>query len=393
MTWELLTPSPQPPALAPAFAPEAFAFADALSRSLLKDPRCRPFPDLIGLGFWLREKHLRALLSPWSGLGLRPLGTVFHAAPSNVDSLFVYSGMLSVLVGNINVIRLSSRAGGSTALLLEHLRALARDWPSVVARLRIVRSSHDAPELDACLATVDGRVLWGSNDGIRAMRARPIPAHARDLTFAHKFSLAVLGAEALLRADDDALDRLVGLFARDAITFAQQGCSSPKAVAWIGPAEAARRAAARFWPRLESHVLDRQLLTESEHYLAVHAAQAFALSADGQVSRAHERCGLPRLAVDRLDALHVDAHGGCGLFLELTVDTLDSLTAMMTPAHQTVAHWGLPAEDVHAWQGTCLVGVDRVVPVGDALTFHPIWDGVDLVRTLSRARHLPEAGA
>ena len=40
---------------------------------------------------------------------LLPLGKTFHIAPSNVDTIFVYSWLISMLMGNINVIRISSR--------------------------------------------------------------------------------------------------------------------------------------------------------------------------------------------------------------------------------------------------------------------------------------------
>ncbi|MFC6804089.1 acyl-CoA reductase [Deinococcus caeni] len=38
-----------------------------------------------------------------------PRGLVFHVPPANVDTIFIYSWLMSVLAGNRNVIRLSSR--------------------------------------------------------------------------------------------------------------------------------------------------------------------------------------------------------------------------------------------------------------------------------------------
>ena len=126
MSWTLLNPATTRAELQQPFAEQDFAYCQALSEAILKDPQSRGFPDLIALGFWLRQANLKPLLAPYQHLEQfirQPLGLVFHSAPANVDSLFVYSGILSLLCGNKNLIRLSSRSGGSTAVLIENYLA------------------------------------------------------------------------------------------------------------------------------------------------------------------------------------------------------------------------------------------------------------------------------
>ena len=114
----------------------------------------------------------------------------------------------------------SSRSGGSTAVLIEKIRSLAELFPVQNARFQLVQCSYDSAELKALMSTVDGRVLWGSDQDIQAQRQLSMPAHARELSFGHKFSLCLLGAEQVLAADDTEFKQLIQLFYRDQLTFA-----------------------------------------------------------------------------------------------------------------------------------------------------------------------------
>jgi hypothetical protein len=147
LSFQQLNPATEPAQLVAPFAPEDFAYCQALSEALLKDPQSRDYPDLIALGFWLRQANLIPLLAPYQHQDCfrQPLGLIFHSAPANVDSLFVYSGILSLLCGNKNVIRLSSRSGGSTALLIEKIRNLAERFPAQNARFQLIQCRYDSP--------------------------------------------------------------------------------------------------------------------------------------------------------------------------------------------------------------------------------------------------------
>lgn len=385
MSWTLLNPATTRAELQQPFAEQDFAYCQALSEALLKAPQSRDFPDLIALGFWLRQANLKPLLASYqSGSFIRqPLGLVFHSAPANVDSLFVYSGILSLLCGNKNVIRLSSRSGGSTAVLIEKIRALAETFPAQNARFQLVQCSYDSTELKAFVGKVDGRVLWGSDQAIQAQRQLTMPAHGRELSFGHKFSLCLLGAEAVLAADNEQLRQLVQLFYRDQLTFAQQGCSSAKAVLWLGEAAQVQQAQQKFWPALTELIEQKQPLNSSEQYQALANAQQLIMSSEQQLMLTQQQ-SISRVAVNTLEPVFIDQHQGCGLFLELQLSDLAQLTPMLTQAHQTLTVWGVEANVLKSWLTSVHTGLDRVMPVGQALSFSPEWDGVNLIEQFSR---------
>ena len=52
---------------------------------------------------------------------------------------------------------------------------------------------------------------------------------------------------------------------------------------------------------------------------------------------------------------------------------------------QTLSVWGVAIEDLVKLVGEVpTAGIDRVVPIGQALDFQTIWDGYDLLTQLSR---------
>ncbi|EGM78223.1 Acyl-CoA reductase (LuxC) [Rheinheimera sp. A13L] len=385
MSWTILNPPSTKTELQQSFAEQDFAYCQALSEALLKAPQSRDFPDLIALGFWLRQANLKPLLAPYQqGPFIRqPLGLVFHSAPANVDSLFVYSGILSLLCGNKNVIRLSSRSGGSTAILIEKIRSLAAQFPQQNARFQLVQCDYNSPELKSLINTVDGRVLWGSDQAIQAQRQLVMPAHARELSFGHKFSLCLVGAEQVLAADDTEFQQLVQLFYRDQLTFAQQGCSSAKAVLWLGDAAQVQQAQQRFWPALTELIQQKQPLNASEQYQALATAQQLIMSSEQQLMLTQQQ-SISRVAVSSLEPAFIQQHQGCGLFLELQLEDLQQLNPMLTQAHQTLTVWGVDSTALKSWLTSVYTGLDRVMPVGQALSFSPDWDGVNLIEQFSR---------
>jgi hypothetical protein len=84
-------------------------------------------------------------------------------------------------------------------------------------------------------------------------------------------------------------------------------------------------------------------------------------------------------------------HGGGGLFVETRIDALGCLADLLDPRCQTIASFGVPRKDWESFLSLAPRLADRVVPVGRALEFGPIWDGMDLLREFTRLVHLAAA--
>lgn len=365
------------------FAPSACAFFDALSKELRADAAA--FPDVAAFAFWCRRASIARMKKAF-GSGERRLGrgTVFHIAPSNVPVNFAYSFAFGLLAGNANIVRVPTRP-------FEQVERIIRGIGSVLAReeflsLRggtaFVRYERDDEITARFSAGCDARIIWGGDETIRRVRSAAIAPRAVEIAFADRYSFALLDAEKIEALDDNALRRLADAFANDALTMGQRACSSPHLVVWLGESSQGRE---RFWRALARSA--RRFQPEGARVVDKFTklcANAIDFETPGPVERFEgnllDVVRLDRLP-ERLDALRGDA----GLFYEYRADSLDALAERVTDKFQTAVVFGVSREKIADWiveKG--LAGIDRVVPVGSALDIGLVWDGYDVIRTLSR---------
>lgn len=383
----LMTATPLPP-----FSVPVTAFIESLGRALRNDPAVRGFPELVALGYWARGATIKRLqqrfTSAYPGAVRRPRGLAFHVAPSNVDTIFVYSLLLSMLAGNSNLVRISSRAGVQSGHLLQVLdRALATADPEIRAAICVVRYGHDKATTDALSARADLRIVWGGDETVGLVRESPLAPAGTELVFPNKYSFAVFDAAAWNAiADKSAVARK---FVNDALWFGQMACSSPRAVVWLGTSADVDSASASFWLAVDTAAGEAGLEWEAAFAVSkLVAEQGLALAGNAQIlMSASNRVRVVRCAV--LDGLGTQTATGQGFFKEYRIDKLAALAGATRRNWQTIVSFGIPADD---WQEFLTVqmpeGIDRIVPIGSALDFDSIWDGVDLLAAMTRVTTL-----
>ena len=365
------------------FAPERLALVDAVRKAILANPQARSRPEMVALAFWARAASLAVLARTLDdGHTRAPRGTALHIAPGNVDTMFLYSALMSVLAGNVNIVRVSSRESDALALLLQLLDEALGTLPAGLRDcLLIVRYPAEKIINDALSAHADVRVIWGGDDTVREVRASPLPPHAAELTFPSKVSAAVIDAAAWSAAPDQA--EQARRFALDAITFGQQACSSPLAVFWRGDAAAVTAAQAAFWPLVETAIAAAAEPFEARAAVDKLVAEQM-LAAAGP---AHHRTTRDyRMRVTETPELtRLTRTAGDGFFVERRIAALSDLAELIGRDWQTIASLGVPGDEWRAMlAGARPHGVDRVVPFGKALAFGHVWDGVNLLTSLTR---------
>jgi len=371
------------------FDPRVLEFAEDLARRLRRHPRARTAPALLALSHWIRPAGIAALREHWDricsvpGVIRTPRGVVFHLPPTNVDTLFVYSWLLSALAGNANVIRLSPTAIETGSSLVETVVETLDEHPGVAATTAIVSYGHDTSVTER-LSASDVRVIWGGDEAVRTIRSVPLAVHATELVFPDRFSFVVVGAEQFASVPDVDVDVAVHGFVNDAYWFDQLGCSSPRMIVWVGSPEHSAEAAERFRAALVRHLDDEERAVPTS---AVIAKLVFAAvrSADGATERVDWTSNEATFVT--LDSLRsLDRHGpGGGLFQQVTVSDLGEVTEHIARRDQTVTHWGIRRTELESFAASLGArGVERLVPVGRALEFSNHWDGHDLLHAFSR---------
>lgn len=369
----------------PPYSKRALDFFGALAQVLRADPAVKAFPDLAAFAFWCRPANLARMKTTLDTRKRLGRGTVFHIAPSNVPMNFAYSLAFGLLAGCANIVRVP---GGD----FPQIDSFVRAWRSVLEKddfalfrdkTLLVRYGHDDEITGRFSARCDARVIWGGDETIQRIRRLPIPPQGVEITFADRYSFALMNPAAVEQLGEPEWERLCDRFTNDALMMGQRACSSPHLIVWIGEKSPAGRE--RFWrgvarsasrfPIEPSRVMDRFVRL---------CGNAIDFETQGTLEWfGGKRLGTVRLAAlpERLDALR----GDFGLFYEYDAENLDTLALRITEKFQTAVCFGVEPETVADWViKNRLRGIDRIVPVGSALSIGPIWDGFDIVGTLSR---------
>lgn len=383
------------PELEPAvpFARPSIEFCTSLSEALFALPGVRTNPEIVALAYWLRPGTIAAAHEALAALQdeqtlLAPRGLVFHVPPANVDTIFVYSWALSLLIGNINVVRVSERESAVVDALLSTIGSLL-DEPRFeqVARLnRFVFTGHDDAASAALSSIADLRVVWGGDATVEHFRRFPLPIRGRELAFPDRHSFAILGAEVVATVDDAHLDDIADRFFNDAYWFDQGACSSPRLVIWHDPdgrwAGTARR---RFHDAVTTAVADHEYRAMTGAAIAKMVRGYRSIIEQPVTTYEAPTNESTWLTIEDLAGYRRDSPGG-GIFYEYVSQDLDKdLSLLLTTRDQTAAHFGIDGERItqlaRSLNGS---GVDRWVPLGHALDFDRVWDGYDLLQEFSK---------
>jgi hypothetical protein len=372
------------------FAPARMDSLARLSAALLADPMLRQDPASVSVAYWLRraqltrlaEEHARRAAAEPDALRV-PVGRVLHLTPANVDTLFIYSWALAYLCGNASVVRLSRESSLVVEALLRVIGSVASEDPDLRESNRFVTYGHDDAITAALSAWCAHRVIWGGDEAVAAIRSVSLPSHASERVFGSKYSFAVIDANRYLAAPEGERARVASGFFNDLFWFDQMACSSPHVVFWIGAPEAAEAAAGDFERALQAEVERRRF--EPSVSSAVHRrSYAFGLAASSDVRVVLDHPGFVGVHMSDRAALDKDICGG-GLLRHLPVARLSDVLAFVDEGDQTLAHWGVDGDALRDFAVDAGArGLDRVVPIGEALAFDVVWDGFHLIDDMLR---------
>jgi hypothetical protein len=359
-----------------------------LSRRVLALPSFREFPDLVSLAYWCRPAAIQRLSQrhEYSNFVIGR-GVAFHIPPSNVPLNFAYSLFCGLLSGNSNVVRLSSTDSAEVATLINVLNALHSDalFDEVSARVCLLRYEHDDLITRSFSLQTTSRIIWGGNETVRKIREIETAPRSVDVAFADRVSVALLRSDHVNELSNDALTQLVENFIVDGYTFQQNACSSPRLLIWNGSAQSVDSAAARFWECLEERLDSSETLSSAHHmlrfielceHLAVRKVDKRLLNVVG---------GAARIELVSGDNWRDYSHLRFGTFTEVTISEIQEVSSLVSNDVQTLSYFGFTKTEMNSMiQEIGSDGIDRIVPIGQALNFDTFWDGYDLIRTLTR---------
>ena len=361
------------------FDDSVIAFLNDLSGELRK---VRAYPDVATFGFWCRKAALTQEKAKIDDVNERfGKGIVFHSTPSNVPVNFAFSFAAGLLAGNANIVRLPGKPFEQVEIISEAIRKLLEGAHAALAPYIVfVKFPPDKAVADAFSAICSVRVIWGGDRTVAELRQSPIPARTTEITFADRHSIAVIDADAYLAAERK--DTIIQNFYNDTYYTDQNACTSPRILFWRGTKKA--EAKEDFWKRVH------ELAKEKYELAAVQAvgklSAMYSAAADRPVRlEAQEDMLITRLNVDEIDRDLMNYKYNSGFFFEKDIGALEEIADVCDIRCQTLTYYGIPAEDFRAFlENVRPAGVDRIVPMGKSMDFSLVWDGYDLIRSMSR---------
>lgn len=371
------------------FSDEIVEFCDAVSKVLMKDRNARAFADVVTLGFWLRKANLNILRKQYyhdddnknKKIGR---GVAFHIAPSNVPVNFAYSLFAGLLMGNANIVRIPSKDFPQVEIVCQAIRHVLEKFEQIQSYILLVKYERDSAVNDLFSKMCDVRIIWGGDVTIAELRKSELPPRATEITFADRYSLAVINSDyyiAMTNKEQIALD-----FYNDTYLSDQNACTSPRVVVWTGKQK--ESAKEFFWKSLYDIVGEKYIFQPIQGVDKL--SMLYLLAADengqnGKITHIDNKDNVVyRICIDKLSPNLMNYRGNSGYFYEYDCDNILEIRDFCNDLHcQTIGYLGDKAE-IQPLLMSGIKGVDRVVPIGHTMDFDLMWDGYNLVDRLTR---------
>lgn len=362
------------------FSEVVISFLDDLSKKLLRANR--GFSDVATFGFWCRKAHLLSYKNAYVECDRRlGRGVVFHSTPSNVAVNFAFSFAAGLLAGNGNIVRLPAKDFEQVDIICSEIEELLEgQYQELKPYICMLKFPFDEKLLKCISNICDCRVIWGGDETIFRIRAAAmLPPRANEITFADRYSLLVVNSEGYLRLENK--ERIAEEFYNDTYLSDQNACTSPRVIIWQG--EMIEEAKRVFWQHVQN-VIDKYDLKAVQAVGKLHALYKVAVFENVKQSETKDN-KVTRLMVENLSENLMDYKYNSGFFYEYDMKEFEELRPLLGNKCQTISYLGADEEvlrkEILKVQPR---GVDRIVPLGKTMEFSLVWDGYDLIRTMSR---------
>lgn len=365
------------------FENDTLLFLNEVSRLLMRDPRSKIYSDVVTLAFWLRKASMMKLRERFirkdDNLYLGR-GVAFHISPSNVPVNFAYSLATGLLTGNVNIVRVPSKPFEQVAIVVEAIQEALNLMPEMLPYIALIRYDRDKEINDAFSSIADTRIIWGGDATIAELRKSALPPRSTEITFADRYSIAILDAETYLAKENK--EAIAQDFYNDTYFTDQNACTSPRIVVWVGRNK--EEAKDLFWEELYKVIEQKYTFQSIQGINKLTSSYLAAVYLAGSVVEKHKDNRLVRVHIPVITEHLMDLKDNSGYFFEYDCEDILTLRPLCDDKRcQTIALLGeksilLPL--LH----TAPKGIDRIVPFGKTMDFDLLWDGYNLFELLTR---------
>ena len=358
-------------------------FTNALSKELMSSPLARQYPDVLTLGFWLRKSStlkFKERFVKYDGNLYLGRGIAFHIAPSNVAVNYAYSLMIGMLTGNANIVRIPSKEFPQVDIINEAINKVLEQMEYMKPYICLVKYDRNKEINDYFSKIADTRIIWGGDATIEEIRKSPLAPRAAEITFADRYSLAVIDSDVYLEVENK--NKVAEDFYNDTFLSDQNACTSPRIIVWSGGQK--MQAKQEFWNKLQSVAEEKYVFQPIQAVNKLTSSYLLSAYMDGVCVEDRRDNLIVRLKVPRLTDELMEFKDNSGYFMEYDCDDIQDLKELCNNTHcQTISYIG-DKNMLRPLLQLGIKGVDRIVPIGKTMDFDFIWDGYNLFERLTR---------
>ncbi len=356
-----------------------------ISETILKNKNYRKFPDLVTFAFWCRKNNIKRIKSTYHLENRVGRGEVFHITPSNVPLNFAYSFSFSFLAGNSNIVKVSNKNFEQSEILIKIIKSLfkKKKYKEFRNNNKFIRYKDNEMKTKILSKNADVRMIWGGDSTIYNLKKLETNPKCLDLTFPDRNSLSVINVDKLKSLSKKNFDKLVDDFYNDTYLYNQFACSSPSLIIWVGLYK--NSLVEKFWKSLNEKIKKNYKLEDKE-ILKKYENKVSLLLENKKISfNKLSTSNIYRFNFNKPENDIPEYKVGYGAFIEIKSSNLKILKKIITKKHQTLTYFGfekkfLKKEILNFF----LPGIDRIVPIGNAIDMDIKWDGHDLIYSLTR---------
>ena len=367
----------------PLFDEKVVSFLDDVSKEIMRDREARAYSDVITFAFWIRKASVLKLKERFAAkddMVRMGKGVIFHISPSNVPINFAYSLVSGLLTGNVNVVRVPSKTYQQVRIVTSAINRVLETYPEMRLFIICIQYVKDRSVNDFLSAMCDLRIVWGGNQTIADLRKSPLSPRSGEITFADRYSLAVIDSDRYISIDNK--EKVAEDFYNDTFVSDQNACTSPRIVIWMGKhIEEAKQV---FWKTEHEYAKERYHFQSIQGINKLMACCTVAVAIPDAKVLPHTDNLIVRVQVQELAENLMEYRDNRGYFYEYDCKDILELWPLCNDKRcQTIAYLG-DKELFQPLLRSGVKGIDRIVPMGKTMDFDLVWDGNQLPSMMTR---------
>jgi hypothetical protein len=372
--------------LSEPFNKKKINFLDEISKEILNDGKLNIYPDLKDFGFWCRKKNMKRYQKNFNdNLNLIGRGIALHIPPSNVPMNLAFTMAIGIISGCENFIRIPEKDFPQTNSLLKIVKKVLsnknfRELKKSLCFIKYVKSDLKSSKLSKIS---DVRLIWGGDSTVKKFKEYDTKTKNVDLYFPNKISGSLININELKKLKSHEFANLVYKFYIDAYLMDQKGCSSPKIIFWYGKNIHIKK---KFYEKLRTFITNKYQLDFSRTSDKLYLLSELAIKNTSKIKTKLKNIDLVTIDLKKPPNYNLYNNLAYGIFFSVNIKNLNIIKNYISENFQTLSYFGFDRKTlINLIVKKRFKGIDRIVPIGSAFEMNLVWDGYDLIKSMTRS--------